>query len=253
MTQTNQRHIPLPGTHNLRDLGGYPTADSMTQWCTFYRSDSLHNLAEEAKQQLLSMGIRTIIDLRHASEIEEAPNVFERGNGGVRYLNIPLFEELFTRSNHVKVTPPEHLLQIYQMAVDHCQEAIGQVFQALAEEDQTPILFHCTAGKDRTGIIAGILLSTVGVQAEVIAEDYGLTSRYAGPIFERLRIGAREKGQDSERFERMLLAEPQTMLDLLMYMEEKYGGPDDYLLEIGLTNQQIQQLRQKLLQPPSRE
>ncbi len=247
---TQERHIQIEGTYNLRDIGGYLAQDKETQWSRFYRSDALHNLSSEAQKALLDLGVRTIIDLRGASELQTAPNVFAE-NPRVRYINVPLFNELYvTAREHADTSatkPPENLLTVYKLAVDRCQNGMRSVFESMADEDAGAVLVHCTAGKDRTGIIIALLLQLAGVPASIIAEDYAATALHIESILEDLRKGAQEQGQDMERYEQMLLAEPQAMLEFLSYVEQTYGGAEAYLLEIGITSTQIDSLRKKLV------
>lgn len=228
------RHLSLEGSLNTRELGGYPAAWGNTRWQRLLRSDSLHQLSEADQQALLEYGVRTIIDLRGADELREAPNVFDE-HPKVVYFNIPLFAPL-SRNNGsgVSSSPDFDLGTLYCLALDHCQETIGRVLELLAQAEDGVSVFHCTAGKDRTGIIAALLLSLAEVDESTIITDYVLTAQHIEPMIAQLRLKAIQQGHHLERYNRMLLAEPSAMESTLNYLQGKYGGVRSYLNTIGL-------------------
>ena len=241
------RHLALEGSLNTRELGGYATAAGpTTQWQRLLRSDNLHQLTETDQQALLDYGVRTLIDLRGADELHEAPNVFAQ-HPRVSYHNIPLFAPLM-RNNGLGAGSSANfdLGTLYRLALDHCQETIAKVLELLAQADDGVSLFHCTAGKDRTGIIAALLLSLAEVDEPTIVEDYALTAQHIEPMLAQLRMRALKQGHDVERYNRMLLAEPPAMESMLKYLEGKYGGVEPYLNILGL-NPTIQNRLKSLL------
>jgi len=238
MTDTGMRHIPLDGAYNVRDIGGYATEDGgETPWKTFLRADSLNALTPQAQQQLLAYGVRTIIDLRSAYELENEPNVFADSHD-VNYVNIPLY----AGNSQMPADPeqmPRDLVTIYKYLLDGAQQQFLKVMITMLEGDAFPVLVHCTAGKDRTGMVTALMLDLAGVDDKIIAEDYALTGNYLGPKLDMIRKGAAAAGRDMTAFEPLLLSEPQAMIETLMYLDEKYGGAEQYLREIGLDDGQI--------------
>ncbi len=257
-----QRHLPIPGTYNIRDLGGYPTSDGrMTRWRTFLRADALHRLSPEGQQVLLDLGLDTVIDLRFAKELEESPNVFATSNfstpsngaandkNSVNYVNISLMDGLSLAASSgqtLLVQPLDTLEAIYQAMLTHCQPALRAVFDVMSASDGEALLFHCTAGKDRTGLIAAMLLGLAGVAPETIAEDYALTDQYLDELKQELRAKAAASGQNLEHYERMLESKPEAMRNTLAFIEQQYGGVVAYLQQIGLTDAQIDTLQNML-------
>ena len=248
MAIEGERHLPLAGSHNIRDIGAYPTGDGLkTKWRTFLRADSMHKLTPESQQALLDYGLRTIIDLRFAHEVEAAPNVFAN-SGAVNYLNISLFAHASpTDQSTAQSQPPADLESIYRMILDERQAELKAVFDVM-REDAFPLLIHCTAGKDRTGVVSALMLGLAGVDHQTIAADYALTAEVGAAMFDELRAGAAAAGRDVAAFERYLEAKPEAMLNTLAYLEENYGGALSYLSQIGLTEEQIVSLRQQVLE-----
>jgi len=166
-TLTDGRHLRLPGTRNLRDIGGYPAKGGRrTRWRTLLRTDALDVIPPASRDALLDMGLRTVIDLRWPHELTDAPSVFATSSG-VRYRSIPLLED--------DPTPVIGLAATYRHMLDERAPLLADVARALLEPDGLPAVIGCAAGKDRTGVTIALLLSAVGVPADVIVADYVLT------------------------------------------------------------------------------
>lgn len=228
--------LPIAGTHNIRDLGGYFTTSSqVTRTGLLYRADKLHNLAPGPQAALLSHGIRTIIDLRYTPEVEMEPDAFVQSQE-VRYKHLPLYE-----LTGVEVLPrvPDDLYDLYVMILDHRREQITRIMRALMTPSNQPALFHCTAGKDRTGIIAALLLGAVGVPDEAIIYDYAISKLYLNELLDELRAQAALNGFDTDWYNRLLICEPETMQRTLQHINENYGGVVTYLIGSGITDIEI--------------
>jgi protein-tyrosine phosphatase len=240
--QPGQRHLPLEGTYNIRDIGGYPTTSGdTTRWRTFLRADSLHRLTPVAQQELIDYGLRTVIDLRFDHECSSAPNVFAASDE-VTYVNISLLADAAPNAER-RMLPD--LESIYKYILDERQAVLKQVFDVMTAE-AFPVLIHCTAGKDRTGIISALMLGLAGVDHATIAADYALTAHYAGAMFDELRAQAATAGRDMSTYERYLESKPEAMRNTLAYLEETYESVPAYLARIGLSEAQVAQLRQKM-------
>lgn len=241
------RRLPLAGADNLRDVGGYPTADGgQTRWRTLFRADSLHRLAIAEQEALLEYGVRTVIDLRRAEEIGAAPNIFA-ASPRVRYLHLPIAE-----GAPDPAAPRLALADLYRSILDRRRAEIGAVLAALARAGAFPAVVHCTAGKDRTGLIVALLLGVAGVSPGQIVEDYALSATYLGDAF-WAEVGARlaAAGVSPERYRHLLAAAPETMAATLAHLDERYGGPVGYVRHVGLGDGQLAALRRALVSPPT--
>ncbi len=237
------RHVPLDGTFNLQDVGGYATGDGReTRWQTLWRSDSLHRLNRDDQERLLCLGLRTIIDLRSVRETMQAPNVFAT-SPLVNYHNIPLIPAAF--AENIKL--PEDLAELYTGVLDHCQSSIKAVFDTLLDSTSRPCLIHCTAGKDRTGIMTALILGAVGVPDETIVADYAVTERYLQGLISELQQNAKETRLDAAFYARMLACHPELMARTLTYIHQRYGGLPAYLHKLGLNEGQLEDLRHMLV------
>lgn len=238
------RWLALDGTFNLRDAGGYPTGDGgLIRRRTLFRGDNLHQLSEPARTALLDLGLRTIIDLRGDEEAELWPNVW-RTSPTVAYHHLPLPNRLLLHSG---APPPLH--EIYQVMLEHGQSALRQILTILARDDAWPALVHCTAGKDRTGVMIALLLGLAGVSAETIAADYALTARaLASPELEVVRRTAANHGFAWATTPELLACGPETMRETLAFLERS-GGIEAFVRHLGLSDQQIGQIRAALVEP----
>ncbi|MBS7703063.1 tyrosine-protein phosphatase [Chelatococcus asaccharovorans] len=236
------RHLKVTGTYNVRDLGGYVTATGETRWRRLLRADGLHRLDEQGMATLVGEGVTTVIDLRHADELARQPNPFGQ-NPAVRYHHVSLFDELApTRKPGCDV-----LLELYKRALAERQEAIATVLTTIAEAPDGVVLFHCTAGKDRTGIVALLLLALAGVETALIVEDYAETGTMIAPMVEEIIAHAAERGADIETFRPLLAAEPETMVATIAHLSEHYGSARHYLKTIGLSDATLARLHDRLV------
>ena len=241
------RHLDIDGVYNLRDLGGYPTADGrQTRWKTFVRAASMDSLPPASQNALIEYGIRTVIDLRKTPETEEKPNVFA-GSSQVAYHH----QNMMGDEPTPEVVEPViglQLAKLYRSWLDLRQPQIGRILATLAEPEARPAVYHCAGGKDRTGVISALLLGIAGVPDEVIAEDYALSAMYLMD-----RYFAEEASAESdpgnytwEDYQREFCP-PGAMLNVLEYVNERYGGIERYVRTTGLDSGQIESIRTALV------
>jgi len=246
-----RRHLPLRGTYNIRDLGGYPTADGrQTKWSTLFRGDGLELVPPDSQAILLDYGLRTVIDLRGTHDKEELPSAFE-GSDIVNYHHINLIgnELLETwRDYEVELTGATGLEIIYETMLDGRQEQLQETLAALA--DGLPALVHCAVGKDRTGVVTALVLSLAGVADEIIIEDYALSAHYLHAPFVDSPIAPNDLDKDAYTWQdyQAEYCPPEAMRGTLLHIRGKYGDIQKYMHAIGLTDEQIDTLRESIVE-----
>jgi protein-tyrosine phosphatase len=244
-----ERLIDLPGCVNFRDLGGYPAGDGMrVRWRVLFRSDALHHLTPEGADRLIGeLGVGAIVDLRSTGEVEAEGRGLLRERSP-RYHHLPLFDGPL--GPDAKLTDQLTLADRYFLMAEHAKGPIARVVATLAQSS-TPAVYHCAAGKDRTGVISAILLGLLGVREEIIVADYAATQQNLQEIVDRLlqSEGYREV-LDSLPADTMH-AEPETMFSLLRQLRERYGSIRGYARDIGLEDAAIDRLEARLLESSS--
>ncbi|PKV89297.1 protein-tyrosine phosphatase [Streptomyces sp. TLI_146] len=169
------RHIEFERLHNFRDLGGYRTEDGLAvRWGRLYRSDSLGKLAGEDWERFLGLGVRTVIDLRYPWEIEGKGRVPEHASLAYRNLSIehrPYDQASLGADVETGRFLADRFLEVAHDGVEELREAL----RTIAAPDSGPLVFHCASGKDRTGLLAALVLALLGVPEGVIVEDFTLT------------------------------------------------------------------------------
>lgn len=232
------RHLPLDGTRNVRDVGGYRAGpDRAMRWRTLLRSDELTGLPEHARQQLLLLGLRQVIDLRWPDELDRAPNAF-RNVPGVRYRSVPLLED--------DPTPHAGLGGMYLHVLDVRAPQLAAVARALLDDDGLPAVIGCAAGKDRTGVTVALLLDLCGVPARLIVEDYAASARhFAQPVSHVDRADWRHPPLAVD-------SPPELMAAALAHLDAEHGGARALLHRQGLSNAELDRLVERLTEPATR-
>lgn len=245
MTVTHDRRLELAGSFNFRDLGGYPSAGGKTvRWRKLFRSDALHRLTPEDISRIAEIGLMSVFDLRSSYELER-DGLGSLFDGSVLHRHVPF---------HANPTPRDpaelqmDLLALYQRMLEQAQPCIQTVFSALAEETTYPVVFHCAGGKDRTGIISGLVLSVLGVsQADIIA-DYALTNDFMAGRLEALLKSAALDDPYRNINPSWLRAEPETMAQTLALIQAGHGSVEGFLLATGVSRPQLELVRDHLLE-----
>lgn len=244
MTVTYERRLPLAGSFNFRDLGGYETVDGHTvRWRRLFRSDALHRLTPEDLQHLEEIGLTAVFDLRSARELDE-DGIGPIGEGSIRHRHVPFHSNPTSRSPHEMQMD---LFALYQRMLEEAAPCVNTIFTALAESDTYPAVFHCAAGKDRTGIISGLVLSALGVPEEQIVADYALTDTFMADRLEALRKSPDFQERYKDINPTWLRAEPQTMANTISLIKREHGSLEAYLYSCNVTPDHIGAMRETLL------
>ncbi|HUA95973.1 MAG TPA: tyrosine-protein phosphatase, partial [Acidimicrobiales bacterium] len=161
---TLDRHITLEGAVNFRDLGGYPAAGGRTiRWRTLFRADGLSRLTPTDRSVIRQLGIATVVDLRTSAEVERGRFPVEEIPVGFHHL--PLLDEV-PDPQRFEIAPGMLGAQYLEIARDAGRQ-IAQILSIIAERASHPVIVHCTAGKDRTGVLVAVLMALLGVDDEV--------------------------------------------------------------------------------------
>ncbi|KAK7060362.1 hypothetical protein VNI00_001127 [Paramarasmius palmivorus] len=252
--------VTIEGVINARDLGGYPSTSAPTKFTKHrlaYRSAELASITDKGKEQLRDLGVTTVFDLRSDTEIEKYNSPLPSIEG-VEVLRTPVFKqedhspEMMAKRYQLYASgKTEAFMELYSQILDHAGPAFGAILRHVRDRPNEACLFHCTAGKDRTGLIAAIILKLAGVEDQNIAEDYALTRVGREParakIMQRLSIEPLF-ASNNEAALNMFTCRPETMLAFLQLLEDKYGGAENYCLQyLNLTNDDITTIRNNLL------
>ncbi|MFQ5513755.1 MAG: tyrosine-protein phosphatase [Myxococcota bacterium] len=243
------RLVALNGCLNFRELGGYPTRDGRhLRRGLLYRSDALHHMTDEDVRHVREeLGVRAVIDLRTTVEVRsEGPGPLTQPP--VAYHHLPLFDGEASKANEAEPRElPDDLGHQYFLLLRAATGPVAHILELLAF-CRAPAVYHCAAGKDRTGVISALLLGLLGVDDEKIVEDYVYTSRNLDRIIERLR----QTPSYHTLFERLppstLHAEPETMIGFLGRVREEFGSMTGYALAAGVRRETLAGLEARLLE-----
>lgn len=249
----SERFVSLDGCFNFRDLGGYPTADGRTvRRGLLYRSDALHRLTARGTETFRALTIATVIDLRAPAELTRHAWQPPPGWPG-QLLHVPLRHAIpdWTAYPRGQLDAPGFAARHYVETTERGHTAIRTVIETLADPSRLPAVFHCAAGKDRTGIIAALTLALLGVPAEQIADDYALSDIATQRWEASIAAGAPDDTQTSWAYvpSAMLNAERSTMTAFFRQLMTIHGTPDRFAATIGITSQTLRSLRDNLLAP----
>ena len=258
------RHLPLEGTPNFRDLGGYETTDGhFVRWGTIYRSGVLSNLTAGDFAYLNQLDIHVICDFRTPQENSTAPEIWIPGSN-VEHVSLPIGsgskKNNSTSMDSILATNPSPaelkawLTKVYGGFAFTNAPEYAKVFAQL-KEDHLPLLYHCAAGKDRTGVFSALLLLVLGVPEKTVLADYELTNKY---LLNGISDDASKKMLNSnpslahltpEQRQVLMAADPEYLKSTLRQIEARYGAFDNYRrTELSVSDDDVEKLRGRLLE-----
>ena len=246
-----ERVIELEGTTNTRDIGGYSTADSrQVRMGQIIRSENLSRLTDDDFRRLEAIGIRTVIDLRSDEEHEDKPTVW-RGDQPPRFYHFPIGDtdnewfrsqsRMMKKNRFDEAQALAHMVAGYRMIAAEGPGSYRELMALVLDESNWPILIHCNAGKDRTGIATALILEALGVEREVIMADYLLTNE-VGRSQDKAALLAREsrnysqrgRGPSADAWYPIVGVRAEMLQAFYASVEEHYGSIDAFLTDLGV-------------------
>ena len=248
---TDGQFVTMEGCFNFRDIGGYrATTGRLVRRGTIYRADALHRLTATGRAGLTQLGIATILDLRTADEVAAGPWQPPPQWPG-RWRHLPLREATPDWSGLTadQAADPELAIAHYTETLRRGGPALVAVFSALCQPGALPAVFHCAAGKDRTGIVAALLLRLLGVDSQIVTADYALSDLATARWEASVAAGTPDDTQTAWAYvpPAMLTADKAIMSGFLDRIDAEYGSVDTLLLGHGLAPAAITRLRHALL------
>ena len=250
------RKLPFTGAHNFRDLGGYKTKDGQTvKWGKIYRSDNLHSLTDEDLKYMKRLNIKSVVDFRSVEERENEPNKL---NPDMTQVLLPIKfqpKELDDDSikNFIKDLTfgdldSSNLLRDFNIViVEEFAEEYKNFFRHIIENNAEPLVFHCTAGKDRAGFASAMILTILGVPREKVIEDYLLTNTYVKDHVDDKMLEIELKTffrADTDNLRKINLVEERYIQAAFDTIDNKWGGMDRYISEaLNLNEEDILKLQ----------
>lgn len=238
------RHVEFERLHNFRDLGGYRSADGRTVvWRTLYRADSLGKLRGADWERFLNLGVRTVIDLRYPWEIEAKGRVPEADR--FRYANLSIEHRPYDQATiDPDIDPWRFLADRFAEVAEDGTAEIRQALELIAEAPG-PIVFHCTSGKDRTGLIAAFVLTLLGVPRQDVLADFALTELATRRLVADWRAAHPGRALTWPGYGR---APAEIMRLVLTGLDDRYGSVHDYLHDrVKVADATADRLRARLL------
>jgi protein tyrosine/serine phosphatase len=251
MTMDLDRRVDLGGVYNVRDLGGYPGADGrLVRAGMLFRASSLHRLTDEEAWR--AFGAASVIDLRYQTEVDAfpLPDFIEDA------MHAPVLPETWRRGREDQRRDgdaAEHLAWVYEVMLELGRDTVRSIVEQLAEPGALPAVFFCMAGKDRTGFVAAVLLSLLGVNDDDIADDFALSGDEVVALVEWLRTREDFESHPMMNQSEELLRAPRGAMELfLARVTAEFGSLHDWVLTLDVPERTVETLRARLLVPTDR-
>jgi protein-tyrosine phosphatase len=241
------RTLEFEGCVNFRDLGGYRTGDGRTvAWRRLFRADGLNKLTPADRAQLVDLGLATVIDLRTLDEAEQRGS-FPVDDVPVRYVGLPLTDVLPATEDLPEWKEATYVATRYGAMVSEGGPVLTEAIGVLASGGSLPAVMHCSAGKDRTGVLSALVLAFLGVPDESIVEDYALSAAAMERLLERLMAEYPEAADQVAKYAPAILhVVPETMEQFLASLHDEYGSYEELAAALDVTDDVVR-LRSTLL------
>lgn len=242
--QKNWVRLPLQTAHNVRELGGYPVkGGGQIAYHRFLRADDISVLSDADVEFLFQYGVRMILDLRSDAEAERAPDRLA-GTDGVAYARIPFLGKDVTDATQVNLQEVELGLGTLYAGMLESKGIVKALFEAIERAPEGCVLFHCSAGKDRTGVLAMLLMSLAG------ADKQDCVTNYAQSFINLTRkadIGELLKRAEYAKYLSLMYSPPETIEICYDSLMKTYGSAENYLTACGLSPEQLEKVQRRLL------
>jgi protein-tyrosine phosphatase len=241
---TSATRLPVSGTFNFRSVEGYPAAAGVVLSGKLFRSDGLHQLGDQGRQDLQQLGIRLIIDLRDDFEADAMPD--DVAELDVEVVRFPVFEGSAASQGTVGLS----LTDLYARIVTQHAQVVVDALRDIARSGSDPVLVHCTAGKDRTGVVIALALLAVGVQRDDVIADYAESQvNLDGEWLDGMVAFIRSHGVDETPELRVLLggSPPEALAATIDLIESTHGSVQQYLRDSGMGDHDLTLLREALV------
>jgi protein-tyrosine phosphatase len=230
------RRLELEGAWNFRDLGGYVGRDRRpVRWRRLFRADGLDRLTEGDLRTIEELRLRTVIDLRTGDEVARGRLASDRGE--VAWYHLPMLDVLPPRQDYNSWVGPAYVADQYLGMIDAGAATVTAFLDLVCERDAYPLVFHCFAGKDRTGVLTALVLGLLGVADEDIVADYALSQAAMARLLEWLRAEYADNAAEIESSAAAIAAaEPETMTEFLRQFRAAHGSFEEYAASLGRTD-----------------
>ena len=256
-TQIDSRRLPLVGAVNFRDIGGNPAAHNrFVKTGLVFRSDHLSRLDAGDLETLQRHDFKTVCDLRSSREQQKSPDILPK-DGSIRHLSLPVQSQYFDPATAMTLLKSgddtwltmDFLCKLYLSYLDDFGPVWGKIIRLITSHGNLPLVFHCTGGKDRTGIFAALLLKFLGVDEERIFFDHDLSNAYNAERLRPFYLKLNELGIEREKAAIYLQAPLEPLVAMFDHLKKKYGGVEDYLrTKANLDTATLRALQTLLLQ-----
>ncbi|CAN5593723.1 tyrosine-protein phosphatase [soil metagenome] len=243
------RYVELDGVSNFRDLGGYRARDGRTtKWRTMFRADGLSQLTTDDIERIRPLELRTVVDLRTSAEIDERGR-FPVDAHPVTFHHLSIIDQTcdLEEAREQALPPAEFLHRAYTDMLATAADRFAAAITLLADAEAVPAVFHCAAGKDRTGLLAALVLGALGVDRDTIVADYALTENSMDLFLARAAADPVKAAEIARVPRSFFSADPLGMDRVLADVERDHATVRDYVRSIGVTDPTLDHLDALLL------
>jgi len=250
-----RRRLPLATSYNFRDIGGYLTKENQRmRWGLIFRSAHLAELTDDDHELLGRIGIKLVCDFRTFEEAEAQPDRLP-ADGSMEYLHMPIAHGKFDpaeaigriKQGDISWLTDDFMTNNYLKQIDDFADLWKQFFERLMDHCSRPLVFHCTAGKDRTGVCAALILLSAGVPESTVIDDHALSNIYNAPVIDRIKQEIRKFGINPDDMQSYLSAPREAMQAVVAHLRNNYGSATEYLVEkAGVDRRDLEELMREI-------